>query len=499
VTGTGVAHGQRASGGAATSGDQPAGALRSVRRGTGAAPPTAVYVVVDLGAVATAAVIAHLLRFGVSLAELRGTDIPYVLFAAVTVPAWLVVLALAGCYDRRILGVGSDEYHRVINGAVHFLAVVAVLHFAAGLVLARGFVGVLIPVALVFTLAARYSLRQWLYARREAGEYLHRTLLVGSPATVAAVGKHMLRTGWSGFRVVGACADTDLGEVDVNGVAIPVVAPVDGLEAAIVACRADSVAVTDDSAGYDIDELAARVASAGADLLMAPAVVEVAGPRMAVRSVDGLHLVHVREPTFTGPQRVAKEIVDRSVGLAGLLALSPLILVVAIAIKLDDGGPVFFRQVRCGRDGRLFKILKFRTMVVDAEKLLVDINERNETDGLLFKMKDDPRITKVGRALRKYSIDEVPQLWNAVRGEMSLVGPRPPLPSEVALYEADTNRRLLVKPGLTGLWQVSGRSDLSWEETVRLDLYYVDHWTPIMDIVIVGKTFSAVLRSSGAY
>jgi lipopolysaccharide/colanic/teichoic acid biosynthesis glycosyltransferase len=183
----------------------------------------------------------------------------------------------------------------------------------------------------------------------------------------------------------------------------------------------------------------------------------------------------------------------------GLLALSPLILAVAVAIKLDDGGPIFFRQVRVGRDGTTFRMVKFRTMVVDAEQLLAQLNARNEGGGVLFKMKDDPRITRVGRFLRKYSIDELPQLWNAARGEMSLVGPRPPLPSEVELYEQHVSRRLLVKPGLTGLWQVSGRSDLSWDETVRLDLYYVDHWTPIMDIVIVGKTFSAVFRSSGAY
>jgi exopolysaccharide biosynthesis polyprenyl glycosylphosphotransferase len=499
VSGTGVAHGQRSSGGAHHSGDPPGAPLRSVRRGTGAAPSTAVYVAVDVAAVAVAGVVAYLLRFGVSMAEVRETDIPYVLVAAVTVPVWLVVLALAGCYDRRILGVGSDEYHRVINAAVHFLAGVAVLHFAADLVLARGFVGVLIPVALVLTLAARYALRQWLYRRRRAGEYLHRTLLVGSPATVADVGKHILRTGWSGFRIVGACVDTDDRELDVNGFRMPVAGRVDELEEAIAACRADSVALTDEFAGHDVAELAARVAAAGADLLVAPAIVDVAGPRTAMRSVEGLHLVHVKEPTFTGPQRFAKEIVDRSASFLGLLALSPLIAIVAIAIKIDDGGPVFFRQVRSGREGRPFKILKFRTMVVNAEELLAAMGERNETDGLLFKMKEDPRITTVGRVLRKYSIDEIPQLWNVLRGEMSLVGPRPPLPSEVALYEAHVGRRLLVKPGLTGLWQVSGRSDLSWDETVRLDLYYVDHWTPIMDVVIVGKTFSAVFRGSGAY
>jgi exopolysaccharide biosynthesis polyprenyl glycosylphosphotransferase len=472
---------------------------RVAKRGTGAAPATAVYVAVDLLALSAALLIAHLLRFGVTLAELKGTDIPYVLVSIATVPMWLAVLALAGAYDRRILGIGSDEYHRVINGAVHFLAVVAVLHLVGRLVIARGFVGVLIPVALVLTVAARYWLRSWLYAQRRSGEYLHRTLLVGSPGTIVDVGTHILRTGWSGFRVVGACADTDLTAVGVNGVAVPVMGRLADLESAIAVSRADSVAVTDESVGDDLPALTALVQRAGADLLVAPAIVDVAGPRMAVRSLAGVPLVQVKEPTFSGPQRLAKEIVDRATGVFGLLAMAPVIATVAIAIKLDDGGPVFFRQVRVGRDGTFFTMVKFRTMVVDAETLLTHLNQKNETDGLLFKMKQDPRITRVGRVLRKHSIDEVPQLWNLLLGEMSLVGPRPPLPSEVELYENHVNRRLLVKPGLTGLWQVSGRSDLSWDETVRLDLYYVDHWTPIMDMVIVAKTFSTVLRGSGAY
>jgi lipopolysaccharide/colanic/teichoic acid biosynthesis glycosyltransferase len=172
---------------------------------------------------------------------------------------------------------------------------------------------------------------------------------------------------------------------------------------------------------------------------------------------------------------------------------------VAVAVKIDSEGPVFFRQTRVGRDGRPFKMVKFRTMVVNAEQLLATLEDRNEADGLLFKMRDDPRVTRVGRSLRKYSIDELPQLFNVIWGQMSLVGPRPPLPNEVVNYEGHVNRRLLVKPGITGLWQVSGRSDLSWDEAIRLDLYYVDHWSPTMDAMIILKTFSAVLRGSGAY
>jgi len=210
-----------------------------------------------------------------------------------------------------------------------------------------------------------------------------------------------------------------------------------------------------------------------------------------------LHLV--REPAFTGPRRLLKEAWDRIGALGGLVLLAPVFLLVALAITLDNRGPVFFRQTRVGRDGRRFAMVKFRTMVVGAERLRADLEHRNEADGLLFKLRADPRVTRVGRALRRYSVDELPQLWNVLRGQMSMVGPRPPLPAEVELYEHHVTRRLLVKPGITGLWQVSGRSDLSWEEAVRLDLYYVDHWSPTMDVAIVLKTFSAVIRGYGAY
>jgi exopolysaccharide biosynthesis polyprenyl glycosylphosphotransferase len=227
---------------------------------------------------------------------------------------------------------------------------------------------------------------------------------------------------------------------------------------------------------------------------------EVAGPRMHMRPFIGLPLLHVEEPEFTGARRLVKEVVDRlGAGLA-LLAIAPMLLVVALAVRLDSVGPVLFRQVRIGRDGREFSMLKFRTMVADAEEQRAALLDRNEkADGLLFKIADDPRVTRVGRVLRRFSLDELPQLLNVLGGQMSLVGPRPPLPAEVALYDDSVRRRLLVKPGLTGLWQVSGRSDLTWEESVRLDLRYVENWSLLLDLMILWKTASAVLRARGAY
>ncbi len=209
-------------------------------------------------------------------------------------------------------------------------------------------------------------------------------------------------------------------------------------------------------------------------------------------------MLHVEHPRLSGGSRIIKELVDRVGAAALLLLFAPLLLLIAVAIK-SQPGPVFFRQVRVGRDGKEFVIYKFRTMYVDAEARLAELRHLNEGDGVLFKMRNDPRVTRVGRVLRRYSLDEFPQLFNVLLGQMSLVGPRPPLPSEVAAYADDVRRRLAVKPGMTGLWQVSGRSDLTWEEAVRLDLRYVENWSLPMDLLIMLRTLTAVVRSSGAY
>ncbi|HET6951982.1 MAG TPA: sugar transferase [Acidimicrobiales bacterium] len=465
----------------------------------GSLPATATYVLADTAAMTVALVIAHLLRFGLSSVLLPGPNVPYVLVAALSVPVWLGVLALAGCYDHRALGAGSDEYRRVLNGGVHFLAVVALLHFLGRLVIARGFVGMLIPVAVVLTLLTRLALRSWLYRQRRQGRYVHRLLLVGTASTVIDVGEHLARSPGIGFALVGACVPTPVPSLRIGGRDVPVLGGELPLPACVELSAADAVAITAEASPGELRALAGELAGTHVDLLVAPAIADVAGPRTVVREMGGLPLLHVEEPTFTGPQRVVKELFDRVSAAACLLVLAPVFGAVALAVKLDSPGPVFFRQTRVGRDGRLFDMVKFRTMVVGAERLRADLAEHNEADGLLFKLRTDPRVTRTGRVLRRYSVDELPQLLNVLRGEMSMVGPRPPLPAEVDRYETHVNRRLLVKPGLTGLWQVSGRSDLSWDEAVRLDLYYVDHWSPTMDLTIMVKTFSAVLRGSGAY
>jgi exopolysaccharide biosynthesis polyprenyl glycosylphosphotransferase len=251
--------------------------------------------------------------------------------------------------------------------------------------------------------------------------------------------------------------------------------------------------------GLKLRTLAWELEKTGTDLCVAPALLDVAGPRTTVRPTAGLTLLHVDHPQLSGPRQVVKDLFDRCAAAFGLMALSPLMLTIAVAIRLSDDGPALFTQTRVGKGGEPFRIYKFRTMVVDAEARLVEIREKNESDGVLFKIRRDPRITAIGARLRRSSLDELPQLINVLRGEMSLVGPRPALPEEAAKYADHVRRRLVVKPGVTGMWQVNGRSELSWEETVRLDLRYVENWSFALDLQILWKTFSVIFRGAGAY
>jgi exopolysaccharide biosynthesis polyprenyl glycosylphosphotransferase len=263
---------------------------------------------------------------------------------------------------------------------------------------------------------------------------------------------------------------------------------------------ADTVAIAH-SPGVTTDALrrmAWALEGSGIDLLVAPAFTDVAGPRIHVRPVSGLPLLQIASPEFSGARRLLKRTIDIVGSLTLLVALLPVLLGTAVVVRLSSRGPVLFRQVRVGRGGRPFTLYKFRSMQVDAEARLAELVQHNESDGVLFKMADDPRVTAAGRLLRRASLDELPQLLNVLLGHMSLVGPRPPLPTEVAQYDDDVHRRLLVTPGITGLWQVSGRSDLSWSQAVRLDLYYVENWSVALDLEILWKTLFAVIRGSGA-
>jgi exopolysaccharide biosynthesis polyprenyl glycosylphosphotransferase len=284
-------------------------------------------------------------------------------------------------------------------------------------------------------------------------------------------------------------------------VGIPVYGTFDDVAVAVRAAEADTVIVLScpELDGQKLRRLAWRLERGDVDLIVASSLMDVAGARTTIRPVDGLPMLHVEHPRLSGASRMVKTVFDRVGAAAGLVLLAPVLLGICAAVLRDSPGPVLFRQVRVGKGGREFVIYKFRTMHDGAEQRRGELAGRNDNDGVLFKMRDDPRITRVGRVLRRFSLDELPQLLNVLRGDMSLVGPRPPLPEEVAAYPADMRRRLAVSPGLTGLWQVSGRSDLSWEEAVRLDLRYVENWSFSLDCVILARTLSAVCRSSGAY
>ncbi|GGK71202.1 sugar transferase [Ornithinimicrobium pekingense] len=456
----------------------------------------------DLVAVLAAVAGAHLLRFGTERgAALEGfRPVGYVVVSTLLVLGWMASLHLQRSYDGRVVGHGVQEYRAAFQACTWLFAALAIAGFALRLDFARGYVLVAFPLGTVLVLLNRWSARRWLVGQRQRGRFCDRVLLVGGRAQVGELVVSLGRTPEAGYHVVGACVD-DAGTDAVAGV------PVVGRELDVLVrateLDVDVVAVSS-TAGIGaagLRRLGWALEGTGMDLVVAPGIMDVAGPRVLTRPVQGLPLIHVEAPALSGPQRVAKQVTDRVAAVLILLLLLPVLVAVALCVKVEDRGPVLFRQVRVGHDGRSFGMWKFRSMVTDAEAQLPRLQLLSEGAGPLFKLRSDPRVTRTGAVIRKYSLDELPQLLNVLTGDMSLVGPRPPLPREVAAYEPATFRRLLVRPGMTGLWQVSGRSDLPWEEAVRLDLYYVENWTPVLDLMILWRTLRVVLRParSGAY
>jgi exopolysaccharide biosynthesis polyprenyl glycosylphosphotransferase len=411
---------------------------------------------------------------------------------------WLCWLAGSGAYDRRFFGAGSDEYRRVMSAGVSLTAAVAIASYAAKAELARGLVVMTLPLLVLLDLVCRFAMRKRLHTQRARGAHMRRVVAVGHRAGLADLVKELGRSQYHGMQVVAACAPPG-GESMINQV--PVLGGLDEVVEVVLDAKADAVAVLacPEYDGLALRRLAWQLERTATDMFVAPALLDVAGPRTTIRPIAGLPLLHVDHPDLEGPKRVFKAAFDKVVAGTVLALLGPLMAVVALMIKMHDKGPVLFVQVRTGRDGREFRMLKFRTMVIGADQLKAELAEQNQGHGALFKMRDDPRVTPVGRWLRRYSLDELPQLINVLRGDMSLIGPRPPLPEEVRTYAQDVSRKLVVKPGLTGLWQVSGRSDLPWEEAVRLDIWYVENWSLVLDMQILWKTVHAVISASGAY
>lgn len=422
--------------------------------------------------------------------------------ALIAMPAvWIAVLGLSRAFEKRYLFVGTEEYQRTVHAAVALTAAVAIVSYGLELPTSRVFVLIAIPTAAACSIIARFGWRKWLHHMRRDGRCMKRVVLVGHESSVAALIVQLRREHYHGLKVVAACLPTEKPRGALLDFDTRVRGSFDRIAEAVAAERADTVIVLGcpEIDGQALRRLAWKLERSEVDLIVASALVDVAGDRTTVRPVDGLPMLHLDHARLTGVRRLAKDAVDRIGAAMLLLALSPLLLSAAFLIRCTSPGPALFKQERIGKDGQPFTIWKFRTMHLDAERRLAQIAHLNEGDGVLFKMKDDPRITAVGKYLRRFSIDEFPQLVNVLRGDMSLVGPRPPLAVEVAAYESDMRRRLAVKPGMTGLWQVSGRSDLPWEEAVRLDLRYVEHWNLSLDFVILLRTVTAILRPQGAY
>lgn len=416
------------------------------------------------------------------------------------VGAWLACLAVRGAYHRHHIGDGFDEFRAVALGSGSAVAIIGMMAFFVASEASRGFLLLAFLLGTPLLMTERYGLRKMVHAARKRGHLRSRVIVVATPLALSELVTTLERAQQIGYSIVGTCLPEREAHSDPT-LPVPLYGGIDQILHACRLATADTVIVA--AGGIASSAALRRVGWAlegqDIDLIVIPSLIDVAGPRIRMRHVSGLPLVHVEEPHAGAAGGAAKRLFDLLVASLMLIVLAPVMLVIAAAVKLQDRGPVFFRQERSGIHGARFTMTKFRSMIPDADRRLEELIDFSDADDVLFKMKHDPRVTRAGRTLRRYSLDELPQLFDVLRGDMSLVGPRPPLPREVEQYPEDMHRRLLVRPGLTGLWQVSGRSDLSFDEAIRMDLYYVDNWSITGDIIIMLKTIRAVFGSKGAY
>jgi lipopolysaccharide/colanic/teichoic acid biosynthesis glycosyltransferase len=475
------------------------------------------------------------LLFAAGLGELVGPPRPPALLTLVLVPTWLLALAARGGYNRHRVGTGTAELSGIVAASGRVGLAAAVLAYLAHLESARGTVLVTLPVGAALLALARLARRAVLARAGRDGDGGHRVLAVGTVSDVLHLVERARSSPGAGFRVIGACVPQYRDEdrrrpagrrgsrtrapqdqrdgdrradperraeaADLAAVGVPVLGTQREVLAALDRGAADAVVVTGQSvlSRHALRRLAWQLEGTAVELYVASALTDVAIPRITLRALGGMSLLHVHAPALGGGRLLLKSALDRLAAAAALVILGPVLVVLGALIRLDSPGPALYRQERIGLAGRTFRCHKLRTMRQGADQEQVDTHGRSQVNEVLFKLPADPRVTAVGRVLRRYSLDELPQLLNVLGGSMSLVGPRPPLPTEVAVYGNDVQRRLIVKPGMTGLWQVSGRSDLSWAESVRLDLYYVENWSLSLDLSLLARTVTAVARARGAY
>jgi exopolysaccharide biosynthesis polyprenyl glycosylphosphotransferase len=438
-------------------------------------------------------------RLGGNLTEIA---VSYTAISVTIIAVWMLMLGIYGSRGYRVLGTGPQEYRQVADGTVRLFGLVAIVSFLFQIEFARGYILIAFPLGLIVLVFSRWIWRIWLGAQRSDGKFSSRVLLVGSQASAEHLARELASQPAAGYLVVGACVPG--GDIDsLPGTSIPVFTDIDKLQDAMAAVTADTVVVSSSEAlpPQRMRELSWGLEPGRQHLVVAPSLTDIGGPRIHTRPVAGLPLIHVETPRYEGKRLFAKRAFDLIGSGLLILFLSPFLLLIAAAIRLSTPGAVLFKQQRVGINGEPFVMLKFRSMVTDAESQLTTLREKSRDEGntVMFKMKNDPRITPIGGFLRRFSLDELPQLFNVFAGSMSIVGPRPSLESEVRDYESHVHRRFLVKPGITGLWQVSGRSNLSWADTVRLDLFYVENWSITGDFSILWRTARAVLSRDGAY
>lgn len=450
--------------------------------------------------------LAQYLRFGESPNVSGYSDAVMALFSSFFMTLWLSSLAIFNTRSPRVIGVGIDEYRRIGTASFWTFGIIAMVSLLTNIDLARGYFAIAFPLGTMGLLTGRNLWRKYIGHERMQGKYQTMVLAIGDRRGITRLSHELNRNPRDGYVVVGVCIPgygPARGELlTIDGRKVPILGDESHAVTAIDSCAADAVVVTQtEHFGLRaIRNLMWQLEKKDVDLVVSPGVMDIAEARLTLRPVAGLALLHVEKPQYTGAQRFQKRALDFCFSLVALIVTSPLLVAAAIAIKLTSRGPVFYLSERIGINGEPFTMFKFRTMTVGADAEIDRLSALNEgAGGVLFKIRRDPRVTSVGRILRKYSIDELPQFINVIKQDMSVVGPRPPLAREVENYDGHVKRRLLVKPGVTGIWQVSGRSELSWEESVRLDLSYVDNWSMAGDLMIIAKTAKAVLASSGAY
>lgn len=453
---------------------------------------------------------AHILRFGnVASGSLWAghTAVAYSAVSVLIASVWTVILAIYHTRAHQVIGAGPEEFHRVWTATFSVFGAIAVISTLFKLEIARGYLAIAFPLGLLALSANRRVARAYVVGQRRHGRFMNSVLAVGGAQSVTDLAQLLARHPEDGYTVVGVCTpgvpqseDIVLVVAGLGPLRVFPYSP--DIRTVVTAAHADTVALTSaaELGPEGIRDLSWQLEKLGVDLVVSPGIVDVAGPRLTVCPVADLPLIHVDKPQYQGAKRFQKHAFDVCFSLLVLLAMSPILIAAAVAVKVSSRGPILYLSERVGLDGVPFRMIKFRSMVVDAERRLSEVADLNDNvGGVLFKIHDDPRVTRVGRFLRRYSIDELPQFINVLRGEMSVVGPRPPLPHEVETYDHRVRRRLLVRPGITGLWQVSGRSDLSWEDSVRLDLSYVENWSMLSDLAIAVKTVGAVCGGTGAY